>query len=225
MDAWQRQTHRSTAQVLDALGVMYSVPTTGGCCGALHEHAGLSKETARMAVATMASMPGDAPILVNSAGCGAAMKHYGRLLGTDEATTFSSRVFDVHEWIENRLDDLPQLKRRGQSVIVQDPCHLRHVQRAHLPVRSVIARFAEVVELDDEGLCCGAGGAYSALEPELAGQIRDRKMEAIDRAIERSGAKVLVSANPGCSMHLQQLLDDRGVVVKHPIDLLTEALP
>ncbi len=89
----------------------------------------------------------------------------------------------------------------------------------------MIARFAEVVELDDEGLCCGAGGAYSALEPELAGQIRDRKMEAIDRAIERSGAKVLASANPGCSMHLQQMLDDRGIQVKHPIDLLAEALP
>ena len=225
MDAWQRQTHRSTARVLDALDVTYSVPDAGGCCGALHEHAGLSDETARLAVATMASMPGDAPILVNSAGCGAAMKDYGRLLGSDEATLFAGRVFDVHEWIENRLDDLPQLKHLGQSVIVQDPCHLRHVQRAHMPVRSVIARFAEVVELDDEGLCCGAGGAYSALEPELAGQIRDRKMKAVDRAIERSGAKVLASANPGCSMHLQQMLDDRGIQVKHPIDLLAEALP
>ncbi len=86
-----------------------------------------------MAATTMASMPGDAPILVNSAGCGATMKDYGRLLGTDEATLFSGRVFDVHEWIERRLDDLPQLKRLGQSVIVQDPCHLRHVQRAHMP--------------------------------------------------------------------------------------------
>ena len=225
MDAWQRQTHRSTAKVLDVLGVTYSVPEPSGCCGALHEHAGLSDETVRMATATMASMPGDAPILVNSAGWGATMKDYGRLLATDEARTFSSRVFDVHEWIEQRLGDLPKLKQRGQPVIVQDPCHLRHVQRSHMPVRSVIARFAEIVELDDEGLCCGAGGAYSVLQPELAGQIRDRKLAAIDRALERSGAKVLASANPGCSMHLQQLLDERGVDVRHPIDLLADALP
>lgn len=225
MDAWLRETHRSTAKVLDAMGVTHSVPGAGGgCCGALHEHAGLSDRTARLAASTMASMPGDAPILVNSAGCGATLKDYGRLIGSDEARRFSERVFDVHEWIVERLDDLPQLRRRSDAVIVQDPCHLRHVQRAHLPVRAVIDRFAVVVELDDDGLCCGAGGAYSALEPELAGQIRDRKIVSIDRAIERSGATTVASANPGCSMHLQQALADRGVAVRHPIDLLAEAL-
>jgi len=225
MDAWLRDTHRSTAKVLDALGVEYAVPGAGGgCCGALHLHAGLHDEAVQLAVATMGSMPGDAPILVNSAGCGAALKEYGRLLGTDGSHRFSRRVFDVHEWLATRLDDLPELRQHPGSVIVQDPCHLRHVQRAHLAVRTVISRFADVVELDDDGLCCGAGGAYSALEPELAADIRDRKMAAIDRAIERSGAKTLVSANPGCSMHLQQMLDDRGIAIRHPIDLLAEAL-
>ena len=226
MDAWLRDTHRSTAKVLDALGVTYALPGPGGgCCGALHTHAGLHDESVRLAVAAIGSMPGDAPILVNSAGCGAALKEYGRLAGTDGARRFSARVFDVHEWIAGRLADLPPLRSGLGSVIVQDPCHLRHVQRAHQPVRSVLSLFAEVVELDDDGLCCGAGGAYAALEPRLAGQIRDRKMAAIDRAIERSGATTLASANPGCSMHLQQLLDARGVIVRHPIDLLAEALP
>ena len=132
-------------------------------------------------------------------------------------------MFDVLEWIAPRLDELPPLARRGSPVIVQDPCHLRHVQRAHVPVRAVLGRIAELVELDDEGLCCGAGGAYSALEPELAGQIRSRKLEAIDRA--RGAATVLASANPGCSMHLAGPLNARGIAVSHPIDLLAEALP
>ncbi len=144
----------------------------------------------------MASMPGDAPIVVNSAGCGAALKAYDHLLGTAEAAAFSARVLDVHEWLAPRLDRLVVDRRRG-SVIVQDPCHLRHVQRAHLPVRQVLARVADVVELDDDGLCCGAGGAYSALQPELAGSIRERKLDAIRRATRRSGATVVASANPG----------------------------
>lgn len=225
MDAWQRGTHRSTAVVLDALGVRYAVPGRGGaCCGALHGHAGLHDEASRLARAVMASMPGEAPIVVNSAGCGAALKEYGRLLGTDDALAFSARVRDVHEFVAGRLDDLPALRRRDEPVIVQDPCHLRHVQRAHLPVRSVLERFADVVELDDDGLCCGAGGAYSALQPELAGQIRDRKLAAFDRALARSSARTVVSANPGCSMHLQPALAARGVRVVHPIDLLAEAL-
>lgn len=225
MDAWLRDTHRSTARVLDALGVGYSVPGAGGgCCGALHVHAGLHDESVELAGEVMASMPGDAPILVNSAGCGAALKEYGRLIGTAEATAFSERVFDVHEWIADRLDDLPPLRRRMKPVIVQDPCHLRHVQRAHLPVRDALGRVADVVELDDDGLCCGAGGAYSAVEPELAAQIRDRKLEAIDRALQRSGADMVASANPGCSMHLEAELAARGVGVRHPIDLLAEGL-
>ena len=224
MDAWLRDTHRSTARVLDALGVTYALPGDGGsCCGALHVHAGLHDDAKAMAVDVIGSMPGDAPILVNSAGCGAALKEYGSLVGTDGAARFSARVFDVHEWIAPQLDRL-SLRASETPVLVQDPCHLRHVQRAHLPVRDVVARVGRVVELDDDGLCCGAGGAYSALQPELAGQIRDRKMEAVDRAIERSGAALMVSANPGCSMHLQAVLADRGVTVRHPIDVLAEAL-
>lgn len=224
MDAWLRDTHRATARVLDALGVGYSLPgEQGGCCGALHVHAGLQSESMELAVDVMRSMPGNAPILVNSAGCGAALKEYGRLLRTDGARRFSDRVFDVHEWIAQRLDEL-DVESSSVPYMVQDPCHLRHVQRAHLPVRAVMARVGTVVELDDDGLCCGAGGAYSALQPDLAGQIRDRKLEAIDRAIERSGSTVLVSANPGCSMHLQDALAGRGVTVRHPIDVLAEAL-
>ena len=196
----------------------------GGCCGALHAHAGLHDDTVRLALDVIDSMPGDAPILVNSAGCGAALKDYGRIVGTDAARRFSERVVDVHEWVAERIDDLPELRHHDGPVIVQDPCHLRHVQKAHLPVRTVLERFADVVELDDDGLCCGAGGAYSVLEPELAARIRDRKLDAIDRAVARSQATVVASANPGCSMHLQSALDARGVRVRHPIDLLAAAL-
>jgi glycolate oxidase iron-sulfur subunit len=225
MDAWQRDTHRATAKVLTALGVGYATPGSGGsCCGALHVHAGLHESSTKLALAVMQSMPGDAPVLVNSAGCGAALKDYGHLLGTPEARAFSARVFDIHEWIAPRLGDLPGITRHERAVIVQDPCHLRHVQKAHMPVRAVVASCATVVELDDDGLCCGAGGAYSALQPELAGQIRERKLGAIDRAVARSGAQLLVSANPGCSMHLASALSERGIAVKHPIDLLAEAL-
>lgn len=225
MDAWMRNTHRATAAVLDALGVGYALPGDGGaCCGALHVHAGLHADSVAIAVDVMRSMPGDAPILVNSAGCGAALKEYGHLLRTDGGSRFAARVFDVHEWIAARPGDLPAVRRSGAPVIVQDPCHLRHVQRAHGPVRDLVALVGDVVELDDEGLCCGAGGAYSALQPALAADIRERKLAAIDRAVAHSGATLLASANPGCAMHLQSALRERGIEVVHPIDLLADAL-
>jgi len=224
MDAWQRPTHRATQRVVEATGATCAVAGRGGdCCGALHVHAGLADEAKRLARRTIASMPGDAPVLVNSAGCGAAMKDYGHLLDCDEARRFSARVVDVHEWLAERVDELPpaDTSRPRPAIIVQDPCHLRHVQRTHLAVRTVLGRFADVVELDDEGLCCGAGGAYSALQPALAGEIRARKLAAIDRATARSEATVVASANPGCSMHLIA----GGATVMHPLDIVDDLMP
>ena len=72
------------------------------------------------------------PIIVDSAGCGAAMKDYGHLLGTDRAAEFSARVFDIQEWVAMHLDRLPAADPLDLRVAVQDPCHLRHVQRVHL---------------------------------------------------------------------------------------------
>jgi len=222
MDAWQRETHRNTAALIAFVGASYAVPNSGGgCCGALHSHAGLHGDASALARGVMASMPGDAAILVNSAGCGAAMKGYGHLLDTDGARRFSDRVLDISEWLAERVDSLPAPSGTRHAVIVQDPCHLRHVQRAHEPVRTLLAHVAHVIELDDDGLCCGAGGAYSALQPELAGTIRDRKVASIDRAAGRSAAVAVASANPGCSMHLAAVLD---LPVRHPVDIVAEAL-
>ncbi|GIU89282.1 MAG: hypothetical protein KatS3mg010_0381 [Acidimicrobiia bacterium] len=199
MDAWLRDTHRAAARVMRATGAAIARPERGGdCCGALHVHAGRTAQARRLARRVIGSMPGDAPVVVDSAGCGAVMKDYGRLLGTTEAAAFSARVRDFSEWVADRgpLAATPT----GRRLVVQDPCHLRHVQRAHAAVRTVLRDVYELVETDDEGMCCGAGGAYAALQPELAAAVRDRKVGALRRA---APGAVVVSANPGCMMHLR----------------------
>ena len=218
MDAWMRPVHASVIRVLTAAGAGVALPGKGAdCCGALHAHAGLLDEARALARRVMASMPGDAPVLVDAAGCGAALKDYAHLIGTADAERFVARVHDVSEWLAPRVDRLPaaRFRQRG-TVAVQDPCHLRHVQKAHQHVRTVLRPFVDVVELDDEGLCCGAGGAYAAQHPDLAGAIRDRKVGAV----RRSGATVVASANPGCVMHLAAA----GLVVRHPFELIDDAL-
>lgn len=224
MDAWQRDIHVAAQRALEAAG--FGVEPTGDrapCCGALHTHAGLGDRARKLASNVIGALdpetgpaPGR-PILVDSAGCGAALKDYGHLLGTAEAARFSARVHDVTEWLARHLDRLPEVEPLPLRVAIQDPCHLRHVQKAHQPTRQLLGRFvAEVVELDDDGLCCGAGGAYAVLEPDLAGQIRDRKLAAIGRA----GVELVASANPGCSLHLAAA----GVTTVHPVELVAAAL-
>ncbi len=218
MDAWQRDTHRAALRVMKASGAQPGLPRRGAdCCGALHVHAGRVTDARRLARRAMASMPGDAPVVVDSAGCGAAMKDYGRLVGTEDAAAFAARVRDFSEWLAEQ-SRLP-LRSTGRVVVVQDPCHLRHVQHAAGAVHTVLAPAYTTVDTDDDGLCCGAGGAYNALQPELATEIRDRKVAAIRRAAG-SGEPLVASANPGCAMHLGAA----GLDVRHPADLLAEAL-
>lgn len=216
MNAWMRDTHRSAQRVIEAAGGSVRLPGRSPCCGALHAHAGRLDEARALARRVVETYPGDAPILVDSAGCGAAMKDYGRLLGTPEAQAFAARVRDVHEWLAGRT--LPGLASMSTPVVVQDACHLRHVQRVEGAVRTVLGQAYELMETDDLGLCCGAGGAFAVAQPDLAGAIRDRKIESLRRV--GGPAPLVASANPGCVMHLRA----GGVDARHPLDLLALAL-
>lgn len=223
MDAWQRDVHRDALTVMRAAGARPGLGGPGGaCCGALHLHAGRDDEARRLAARVIDAFPAAGPIVVDSAGCGAALKDYGRLLDTDRARAFSGRVRDFAEWLAEQAP-LP-VRPTGATVVVQDPCHLRHVQRAEAAVRTVLAPAYQLVELDDGGLCCGAGGAYSVTEPELSAALRDRKVATIRAAAAAAGGGndvVVASANPGCAMHLAA----GGLTVCHPAELVEDALP
>ena len=227
MDVWQRETHRAVADLAGRVGLSYGVPDArGSCCGALHTHAGLHESSVRRAELTMSSMPGDAPIIVDSAGCGAAMKEYGSILGTDEARLFSARVVDAVEWLAELMErsDLAAALAPASSyrptVVIQDPCHHRHVQKVHGSTRRVLRDRADVLELADDGLCCGAGGAYSLVHPDLAEVVRARKVEAIRSTTVDRGEVVVASANPGCSMFLAAA----GLRVRHPVDIVRDSV-
>ncbi len=220
MDAWYRPVHQAVIDVLGAMNLGARLAERGGdCCGALHHHAGDLNTARKLAARTMRAFPGAAPILVDSAGCGAALKEYGELLGTAEAEDFAARVYDVHEYVELHADRLPTPPAKAPwsgRVVIQDPCHLRHAQRAHDSVQRLLSRFGSVDMLDDEGMCCGSGGSFSLQHPELAREVRDRKHQSI----QRSGASIVASANPGCAGFLQP----EGATTQHPMILLAQAL-
>jgi glycolate oxidase iron-sulfur subunit len=216
MDAWMRPTHVAAAQLIAATGATVARPGRhGSCCGALAIHAGHVDDARRLARDVVASMPGNAPILVDSAGCGAALKEYGH--------DFAARVFDISEWLATQ--SLPSIAPTGRTIVVQDPCHLRHVQKSHGAVRQILAGAYELRETADDGLCCGAGGAYTAMQPELSTAILDRKTAALHAAgaglSGRDGSETVVcSANPGCTLQLRAA----GFIVAHPVELLADAL-
>ncbi len=209
MDAWQRDVHIDTLAVLARAGIGARL-LSGVCCGAMHEHAGLSSD--RMLQAVLDAAPDSRPVLVNAAGCGAHLKDAGHLLGSEAAEQFAGRVYDIHEYLVSNGQPLQTTGGSELRVAVQDPCHLRNVQGCENTVRELLQDHVNLVELDDQSLCCGAGGAYSVVHPDLAQDIRQRKTKSIQRA----APDVVVSANPGCSMFLSAA----GHEVVHPITLL-----
>lgn len=224
MDGLFSHVNHATARVLQANGYS-TVPARGqGCCGALHTHAGLHEDAARLARANVVafSRVPNASIAVNSAGCGATLKEYGRLLAddplADQAKAMAGRVRDVSELL---ADTGPRAGGRLPLRVAYDPpCHLLHAQRiADAPVQMLDAVPGLQRLIHDEAeLCCGSAGSYSLSEPELSRAILERKVEAIRRA----GPDVVATGNPGCIMQIGAGLRAAGLStpVVHPVEVL-----
>ncbi|MGM0616977.1 MAG: (Fe-S)-binding protein [Actinomycetota bacterium] len=218
MDGMFRDVHRATAQVLAAVGYRPRFEPAPACCGALSAHGGREDEAHAMAEATIAAYAGTTgPILVNSAGCGGAMKEYGKLLGTPEAEAFSARVKDLSELISPE-----EVASRGKEVDLtlayQAPCHLKNVQGLADQSRALVAAIPglTLLEPDDEQQCCGSGGIYSYVQPEFG----DALLASKHASLQRTGAAGVVSGNPGCAMQIAR----EGWEVHHPAQLLARAL-
>ena len=81
----------------------------------------------------------------------------------------------------------------------------------------------EPVPLAEAEVCCGFGGSTSVTAPEVSAGILARKLENV----AASGARVLVTDNPGCVLHLRGGVDAAGLDVRvmHVAEFLAERLP
>jgi glycolate oxidase iron-sulfur subunit len=219
---------RATIRVLQRAGCDVTNTAEQGCCGALNAHSGDLETAKTLARRNMAAFErdGEAPIVVNSAGCGAMLKDYGHHFRDDpewaaRAAAFSVRVKDVTELLAGR--DLPMRRALDVAVTYQEPCHLAHAQRITQPPRLLLRSIPglELREMAESSLCCGSAGVYNLTNPKESQQLQQRKL---DHAVATK-AQVIVTANPGCLIQLQSGLAERGdqVQVKHVVELLDEA--
>lgn len=218
---------KDTEETLRANGLDVTVPAGQTCCGALMAHAGERRLAQELARRNIDAFAGDDPIVVNAAGCGALLKEYGHLLADDptyaaRAVAFAARVRDVTELLA-AIDLTAPLGRIDQTVVYQDACHLVHGQGIRRQPRQLLGRIPglRLVELPASDRCCGSAGIYNLTHPELAGALRERK---VDEIIE-TGADAVVVANPGCLLQIGAGLRARGAAVSviHPVSLLAEA--
>ena len=212
------QVNRHLASLLSARGVGAQMAEGEGCCGALALHLG-DAEAARVAMrGNLERLPwqGVERIVSTASGCGVTLKSYAQTLAEDEqsvsaARDFVSKVCDVVELLEGF-----EFKRHTEfrRVAWHAPCTLQHGQRLAGQVEALLARAGyELVPVRDGHLCCGAAGAYSVLQPDIATALQGRKIEALTE----HGPDVVATANIGCQLHLRAATD---IPVMHWVELL-----
>jgi Fe-S oxidoreductase len=199
----------ATARVLARNGFEVVVPEGQGCCGALHLHAGDPEFAHGLERANLAAFEGADAIVVNSAGCGAALRE-GAL---------GARVRDVCEFLDE-VGLVVEPPQRTGTVCYDDPCHLVHAQRVAAAPRRLLARVPglRLVPHDDPASCCGAAGVYNLTHPETSQAVLAPKLDALAKA----DPDWIATGNPGCLMQLAAGARARRLRARvvHPIELL-----
>jgi glycolate oxidase iron-sulfur subunit len=225
----------ATARVLAAEGCDVVIPREQGCCGALSLHSGRVGEAAdfaRTAIETF-ERAGVEAIVVNSAGCGSAMKEYAEVLAddpawADRATALSAKVRDFSEFLAELFERAggPVAPRHPVPALAayHDACHLAHAQRITAAPRQLLSVIPdlELREIPEAGMCCGSAGVYNLLQPDAARELGQRKADSV----LTTGAELLISANPGCSLQIASALQARGetIAIAHTAEILDASI-
>jgi glycolate oxidase iron-sulfur subunit len=232
-DALFPQTNLNTARVLQKNGCDVWIPRAQHCCGALHYHSAREHDAIGLIGKNMQAFGVDSEdwtsvdaIINNAAGCGAMLKEYGHVAHGQpfekQAIAFNAKVKDIHEFLME-LGPVPPTHPLNIKATYHDACHLRHAQQIQKPPRQLLELIPglELIPLAESELCCGAAGSYNLTQPEMAGQLGDRKAANI----KATGAQACFIGNVGCTMqilrHLKSVAPDLWCA--HPIDALWAA--
>ncbi len=219
-DEWFRPVNHAAIELLEMAGYRVEVPSGQTCCGALAAHDGKADAARDLARQNMPVLSGYDQVVVTSAGCSAHVREYGHWVeGGDEVGT---RAVDVTVAVARAIEAglLPSLPGGSGPMAIQDPCHLRHAQRVTVEPRRILeAGGYDVVEIDPAGMCCGAAGLYTILQPEASRELGNRKAAQI----RSTGVSRVASANPGCEMQLRSSLGP-GYEIGHPIEWYLRAI-
>ncbi|VFT67524.1 glycolate oxidase iron-sulfur subunit [Escherichia coli] len=220
-------TNAATARVLDRLGISVMPANEAGCCGAVDFHLnaqekGLARARNNIDAWWPAIEAGAEAILQTASGCGAFVKEYGQMLKNDalyadKARQVSELAVDLVELL--RKEPLEKLAIRGDKKLAfHCPCTLQHAQKLNGEVEKVLLRLGfTLTDVPDSHLCCGSAGTYALTHPDLARQLRDNKMNAL----ESGKPEMIVTANIGCQTHLASA---GRTSVRHWIEIVEQAL-
>lgn len=218
------QTNLATAVVLDRLGITLKEISGVGCCGSVDLHT-TSAQKAKIVARKLIDLwwpeikNGVECFVMTASGCGLSIKEYPDLFKHDpeylqKANDIASRTKDLSEILDLEINDDFKVSNANQKVAFHSPCTLQHGQKLGGRVEGILQRVGyKLTGVPNSHLCCGSAGTYSLLQPELANQFKEQKLNAL-----LSGdPDQICTANVGCQSHLAAGYDKP---VKHWVELL-----
>lgn len=225
MDVMFSDINRATARVSTRNGLEVLVPKEQVCCGALQVHAGdrdAARDMARHNIDVFLDSDADY-IIINAAGCGAALKEYPELFRDDpvyqhKAEEFSKKVRDISELLVEVGFEAPK-GRVERTITYHDACHLCHAQKVRSQPREILKSIPglNLIEMKDSDRCCGSAGIYNITHPDMAGDLLESKMDNVPEQ-----AQAIAMGNPGCMLQIKVgvLRRQEDLEVLHTVELL-----
>ncbi len=212
----------ATIRLLTRLGCEVVVAEGAGCCGALTHHMGKSRDSHVAAAANIRAWAremdrdGLDAIVINTSGCGTTVKDYGHMFRNDiladDAARVSGIAMDISEVLMQL--DLPEQRDQGLTVAYHAACSLQHGQKIKTYPKDLLKRAGfKVVEPADSHLCCGSAGTYNLMQPEISGQLKQRKV----KTLEAKRPDIIAAGNIGCMMQIGSATE---VPIVHTVELL-----
>ena len=214
----------ATIRMLARRGVEVEVAAGAGCCGALVHHMGKEKEAHTFVKANIDAWskiierePVDA-IIINASGCGTTVKDYGHMMArvegyAERAAKISALTKDVSEFLST-YDIGPPKRWSSIRVAYHSACSMQHGQRITDEPKLLLKKAGfTVLDVPESHICCGSAGVYNILQPQLAGELRARKVANI----ESVKADIIAAGNIGC---ITQIGLGTQTPIVHTIELL-----
>lgn len=218
------ETLNATVFVLNKLGYTVDVPTGQNCCGALHAGQGESAKAGALAQENRLAFAGENwdAVIVTASGCCATLGEYPP---DRDAESFTRNVTEIGVFL-SRAETWREVEMLPlqEKIAVHEPCSLRNVLHGQAALYELLRRIpgTEITPLAGNDQCCGAGGAYRLTQPKMSELLLADKVAAI----KAGGARIIVSANFGCALHLAAGARRAGldVEVLHPVVLLARQM-
>ncbi|HET6308981.1 MAG TPA: glycolate oxidase subunit GlcF [Rhodopila sp.] len=214
--------NEATIRLLTRLGVEVVVSNGAGCCGALNHHMGQHDRAMALARANIEAWSADGDldaVIINASGCGTTVKDYGFMFRSEpealraKAEKIAGMAVDVTEFLA-RFGYQPTKDAPGLTVAYHSACSLQHGQRVTAEPKTLLAKAGfRVVEPKEGHICCGSAGTYNMMQPEIAGQLRERKLGNL----KATKPDLIAAGNIGC---ITQLAGEDSPPIVHTVELL-----